>query len=344
LINKAFSFLSGKKNIRLRMFWSFILSIFIAILATKYIEDTVYSFISFLAVFFAAFLFLTRRIVQDMFRLGEGLAVIAQGNLGHRVPLHREDELGQVARNINAMAEQLAGLIEKERRVEKSKMELITGVSHDLRTPLTSIIGYLELLKSKSYLDEEERDRFIANTYSKTLHLKELVDDLFAYTRLTASETKLKLVPIDVRELLKQMAAEFQPIAGEHGVDVHQSFPDEPIPLQADPDQLVRAVDNLLMNALKFSVKPGVVGISLTVWDGHATIDIENQGVPITKEQEALLFERFYKVDDSRTGQPVPSGSGLGLSIAKSIVELHGGRLSLLHNAGHFDFRIELPL
>lgn len=286
---------------------------------------------------------MTRRIVQYLLRLVEGLDFIARGNLHYRVPLSRKDELGRVAENINAMAEKLERLIEKERQIEKSKMDLITGVSHDLRTPLTSIIGYLELLKNKVYHNEQDQERFVDNTYNKALQLKSLIDDLFEYTRLTTSDAKLETGQFDIRELLTQILAEFQPFAKELGVTVETFLAFKAMPIPMDPGKIRRAIDNLLMNALKFSVKPGVVRVSLDARSSFVAIKIENEGAPISKDQEKLLFERFYKVDHSRAAQAIQSGSGLGLSIAKNIVERHGGTLSLIHSSGQYTFIIELP-
>ena len=110
----------------------------------------------FMVIFIFAFFILTRRIVKDLIALEQGLQIISEGNLNYRVPIVRQDELGRVALNINRMTERLEQQIVKEREIEKSKMELITGISHDLRTPLTSIIGYIELLRTDSYQDKDE--------------------------------------------------------------------------------------------------------------------------------------------------------------------------------------------
>ncbi|RAV19582.1 sensor histidine kinase [Paenibacillus contaminans] len=351
--------ISGKNSIRMRMFWSFILSLIIAMNASSIVNNSILSSLSdtsqsfylsiilslvtFVVPFILIFSLLTRRIVQYLLKLADGLAYIANGNMHYRVPLSRKDELGKVAENINAMAEKLEHQIEKERQIEKSKMDLITGVSHDLRTPLTSVIGYLELLQNKGYQNEQEHERFIDNTYKKAIQLKNLIDDLFEYTRLTTSETKLEASPVDVRELLAQILEEFQPLAQEYGIAVEKNLPFEALPVPMDPKKLRRAIDNLLMNALKFTVKPGIVRVSLDARPSFVAITIENEGIPIAKEQEELLFERFYKADHSRAAQTIQTGSGLGLSIAKNIVERHGGTLSLVHSSGHYSFIMKLP-
>ncbi|BBI31398.1 sensor histidine kinase [Cohnella abietis] len=352
--NKLLAFLTGKRNIRVQMIWASFLSFWLAFIvaATVPIKDIPffpYQLMIFIAGFFFTFFFLTRKTIRYLLTLGDGLTVISQGNLHYRIPMLREDELGKIAENINAMAEKLESQIEKERQAEKSKMELITGVSHDLRTPLTSIIGYMDLLKDKAYQDEAEYERFVGNAYNKAIQLKMLIDELFEYTRLTSNEVKLKLERIDLRELLSQMIVEFEPLAKENEVSLETGLIPQSLFLVIDPEQIRRAIDNLLMNALKFTVKPGFISIGLTILrDGSRTakarITIENKGIPITKVQEERLFERFYKADDSRSNPTSSSGSGLGLSITRSIIELHGGEIYFNHSAGQFYFGMELPL
>lgn len=344
--------LTGAGNLRMRMLWSFFISILVGLLvslATPRFSEVYYVnllvvLLSFILPFLFTFFFLTRNIIRYVSEMASGLDIVAQGQLHYRVKVKRKDELGDIALNINAMAEKLEKQIGRERQIEKAKLELITGVSHDLRTPLTSIIGYLDLLKDKAYQDSEEHDRFVNNTYNKALQLKQLIDDLFAYTRLASNETKPEMERIDLRELLVQLLVELEPIAKENQLQLEMNIDESPLLREADPEMIRRAIDNLLMNALKFSVKPGMINITLTRYDNHMELSIENEGMPITKEQEARLFDRFYKADDSRTVQKIQSGSGLGLSIARSIIELHNGVLKLKHRNGHFLFSMILPL
>ncbi|TCZ78477.1 HAMP domain-containing histidine kinase [Paenibacillus albiflavus] len=342
------------------MFWSFLFSLIIAINLSSYINESflislpdphlifylspLLSIFSFVILFIISFSLMTNRIIQYLYHLAEGLDFIARGNLHYRIPISRTDELGKVAANINAMAEKMEIQIQKERQIEKSKMDLITGVSHDLRTPLTSIIGYLELLINRVCQNEQEQERFIDIIYKKSLQLKNLIDDLFEYTRLTNSEAKFETDQVDIQELLTQILAEYQPFAKELGVTVETCLTIKTLPISMDPEKIRRAVDNLLMNALKFSVKPGVVRVSMDERFPSVIIKIENEGTPISMEQEGLLFERFYKADLSRAAQSIQNGSGLGLSIAKNIIERHGGTLNLVHSAGYYTFIIELPI
>ncbi|AIQ67591.1 sensor histidine kinase [Paenibacillus graminis] len=297
----------------------------------------------FMVVFIITFLALTRRIVKDLITLERGLQIITEGDLNYRVSVHRQDELGRVAFNINRMTERLQQQIIKEREIEKSKMEMITGISHDLRTPLTSIIGYIELLRTESFQDKEEYSRFVQNTYNKAIHLKKLLDDLFEHTQLSTVDSRLNIRNIDLFQLLDQLLFEFEPIAQESGITIVKDLGNAPVVIPIDSDKIARAIDNLLMNALKYSLKPGMIGIRMRTDGDQLTIEIENKGIPLTPDQEKRLFDRFYKVDHSRSSEGIQAGTGLGLSIARNIAELHRGTLTLNHSQDIFIFRLNLP-
>lgn len=299
----------------------------------------------FLLSFALFFFLLTRREIRFLQKVVNILSVMAAGNLGERIPASRKDELGQVAIHINSMAEELEKQRHKERQNERNRMELITGVSHDLRTPLTSMIGYIHLLKDRGYRSDEEYNRYVEHTYTQALRLQKRIDDLFEYTRLTSPEAAVQLQRIFIGELLQQLLFEFQPLAKEYGLTIRYIPPGEEIEMEVDPEKIVRALDNLLMNALKFSRRPGEIDVNCAVEEDWLRIDVENEGVPLTSEEEERLFERFYRVDSSRTsGEPgLGTGSGLGLAISKSIAQMHGGKLTLNHTQGQYQFRLELP-
>ncbi|UVI32887.1 sensor histidine kinase [Paenibacillus spongiae] len=349
--NRIWNFLIGRRSIRIQMLWAYVLSLIFTLISSyllnlvldAYLTDFLYSLAS-TALFFFLFIFFfyiwTRRIMSYFRTITAGLKSIAGGNLSYRIPLARQDELGNVAQNVNHMAGQLNQQLEKERLLEKSKMELITYVSHDLRTPLTSIMGYLDLLKSPALLTEKEQERFIGNAYNKTQQLKKLIDDLFEYTRLTNGDALLVFQEIDFTSLLEQIISEFEPVAKEQHIAILSDIKPVPVMLRLDSEKMVRAIDNLLTNAMKFSARPGQIHVRLSMVKQRAILSVENFGNPITSEQEQQLFERFYKMEPSRNDANWPSGSGLGLPIAKNIVELHGGQIWLEHANGHYKFSI----
>ena len=354
--------MNGKRSIRVKMLWAYILSLILTSITMTIINisrrlfpDTFFKIPSlvlllvlfiilvlFLVLFIFFFFVLTSRTLRYFRVITDGLQLIAGGNLKYRIPLSRQDELGNVAHNINHMAEQLQQQMERERQIEQSKMELITYVSHDLRTPLTSIIGYLDLLKTPKYQNEIEQARFINNAYNKTQQLKKLIDDLFEYTRLTNGDVRLSFQEVDYHSLLKQIISEFEPVANEQQITIVQDISPVPLLIQMDIEKMVRTIDNLLTNALKFSIRPGEIKVQLTTQEEQVILSVENVGKPISLEQEHQLFERFYKMEPSRYEHNTPAGSGLGLSIAKHIVELHGGRIWLEHHEGHYTFYIEI--
>ena len=350
--NNLLTVLRGEKSIRVQLLWavfrSYILALVVLFCIPNYKDEFptahfILGVSSFGISFICFFVLFTRNLVKYLSTLTDGLMLIANGDLSYRLPLSRKDELGNIAHNINNMAQQLQKQMARERQIEKSKMELISGISHDLRTPLTSIIGYLDLLKTNTFEDEKERERYINNAFNKTQQLKKLLEDLFEYTRLTNGDNLMTLQEVDFNSLLEQLIIEFEPVAKEQEISVKRSLSSAPCAISIDIEKMVRATDNLLMNALKFSVKPGEIEVKLSDQEDHVTLVIENLGTPISKEQEEQLFERFYKIELSRNDKNMPSGSGLGLSITKNIVELHGGRIWLDHHKGRYKFCIEFP-
>ncbi|WP_336790288.1 HAMP domain-containing sensor histidine kinase [Paenibacillus sp. MMO-177] len=300
--------------------------------------------IMFLIFFLIAFYFFTRRIINYMSLLAEGLGIISEGNLNYRIPVSRKDELGNLAKNMNEMAEQLGNQKEKEKANEESKMNLITGVSHDLRTPLTSMIGYLDLLRTHSFQNESEYNRFLNNAYKKAEQLKKLIDDLFVYTRISSGNLKLMKKQVDLRALLEQILSEFVPIANEHHSIIRSQINVTESQVLIDPEQVVRIIDNLLMNALKYAIVPKAIDVTLDCDECWIYLTIANEGEYITQEEEAKLFERFYKTEHAIKNPTIQVGAGLGLAISRQLAELQSGRLELIHKAGHYAFTLRLPM
>ncbi|NWL86673.1 hypothetical protein DMN77_03555 [Paenibacillus sp. 79R4] len=173
MTNKFWVALSGKKSIRTQLIWAIFLSFLVTTLVISLFRNTVTSLILFIAIFIVCFIILTRPIVRSIWQVANGLMVIARGDLSYRLPVSRQDELRIVSQNVNHMAQQLQEQVERERQLEISGMDLITSVSHDLRTPLTSIIGYLDLLKKQAFQDEQEEARYINNAFNKTRQIKQ---------------------------------------------------------------------------------------------------------------------------------------------------------------------------
>lgn len=240
--------------------------------------------------------------------------------------------------NINFMAEELNNKMKVEREEERIKNELITNVSHDLRTPLTSIKGYLALIKDKRYEDETQMKQYINIAYNKSEKLEELINDLFEYTKLTNNAVNLNRQSISLNGLLEQLMEELVPICEETGVTITRSFPKQKFLVYLDPNKTARVFENLFINAIRYSIKPGDVEVLLKEEKGDAVISIKNKCEPVSKEEVDKLFDRFYRVDKSRSSNT--GGSGLGLAIAKSIVEIQGGKIKAEYSSGYMIFDV----
>jgi signal transduction histidine kinase len=300
------------------------------------------SVVAAIAVFIGLFYYMTRRKMQSIEELASGMREMARGRLDHRVPERSADELGSLAGHINMMAAELQRTLEEERRAERTKNELITNVSHDLRTPLTLIMGYLRLLKDKNYDNEAQAEQYLNITYAKSEKLKNLIEDLFEYTKLSNHGSPLQLESVCLNEMLDQLAEELVTAAENERLYLSRGLPPERLHVRMDPDKMIRVFENLLTNAIKYSLKPGEVKIKLQRTAVHALVCVSNRCPPLEPEQLERLFDRFYRVDTSRSSET--GGSGLGLAIAKSIVEAHDGRIWADTEGGEIRFWVELPL
>lgn len=252
-------------------------------------------------------------------------------------------DVGQLSRNINYIVESLQGSLEEQKILEKTKTDLITNVSHDLRTPLTSIIGYLSIVDDDKYKDEVELRYYVNIAYEKAKGLNILIDDLFELTRMRSSSITINKREIDICELVGQVAADFYPQLNENNMEIKLNLPNDKIILEADPSKIVRVVENLISNAIRYGKEGKYINVSLNLINAkkeYVKIDIENIG-EIAQVDIPFVFDRFYRVDKSRTAEN--RGSGLGLAITKSIVELHKGDINVYSDNGITRFEVKIP-
>lgn len=291
--------------------------------------------------FIAMFLILTKKTVSYIEIITNGLIEISKGNLDYKVPVHGSNELSLLAENINHMEFELKTMIEKEREAEITKNELITNVSHDLRTPLTSIIGYLNLVKDGRYENEWELKNYCTIAFNRATKLKSLIDDLFEYTKLSNKGMKLYKNKLSLNGMLNQLVNEMIVVSNENKVELDIQIPDFPVMAFADGDKLARVFENLLSNAIKYSSKPSIISIKLRDHDTSALISIKNKSDSIRPDKLNKIFDRFYRIEKSRNSSK--GGSGLGLSICKNIIELHEGKIWAYYEKQYITFYIELP-
>ncbi|WEK53056.1 MAG: ATP-binding protein [Candidatus Cohnella colombiensis] len=279
---------------------------------------------------------------DDLRHILDGLQHVAIGRLDQPIDaVERSGELAEVAMSINRMAEQLQRTITDERNAEKSKNDLITGVSHDLRTPLTSILGFLEVIHEDRYRDEVELRHYLTIVYDKALTLKKLIDDLFEYTRVN-NGMPLQLTPIDIVGFIHQLAEEFVPQLEGANMICRVHAIDESLIVSVDGDLLVRSFENLISNAIRYGREGRYVDINVHSKSGIAHITVTNYGAPIPERDIPFLFDRFYRSDTSRSKDT--GGTGLGLAITKSIIERHDGTITVSSHHEQTQFMVSLPI
>lgn len=298
------------------------------------VPSVIATFIFFLLIFY----FITNKKMKYIEKVSSGLLEISKGNLKYRIERQGEDELSSLADNINFMAEQLNNKIEREREVERMKSELITNVSHDLRTPLTSIKGYLGLIREKKYTEDYQLEQYLNIAYNKSEKLEGLINDLFEYTKLTNNAVDINKQEIVLNGLLDQLIEELVPICEESNVKMIKEFSRDKVITQLDPDKTVRVFENLFMNAIRYSTKPGDIRVILKKNEEFAVVAIKNRCDDINEEDIDKLFDRFYRAEKSRSSNT--GGSGLGLAIAKNIVELQGGKIEVEYENSYITFNI----
>ncbi|CAH0118539.1 MULTISPECIES: cell wall metabolism sensor histidine kinase WalK [unclassified Paenibacillus] len=294
-------------------------------------------------VFFVFYVIvLSRGSVLYLLQITKAVQQLAKGKFEMEIPVKTRDELGDLADNINLMSRQLHQSITEERIAVQTKNELITNVSHDLRTPLTSVIGYLRLVEDDRYKDEVELRYYINVAYEKSRRLERLVNDLFEYTRMSYGGAKLAFTEINIVELLGQLTTEVSLQCRDENLDIRAKFGADKIVIMADGDKLMRVFENLVSNAIKYGKAGKKIEIEVGKEAGSAVIRIVNYGPPIPAVDLPHIFDRFYRVDKSRSDET--GGTGLGLAIAKSIVELHHGSISVASDADRTVFEVRLPV
>lgn len=290
-------------------------------------------------LFVAYFLFLTRGLTRDLSNLAAGISSMTMER-PRRLPVKRQDEIGEIARSVNEMTEELTRLMDAEREALQTNKEMIACLAHDLRTPLTSLNGYLNLMMDTDKYDAAQRQHFTEVALRKADRLEGLIQDLFDYTKLMSGEITLHRKQVDFVKLIEQMVEEFYPLMEDN--ELHCCFDSawKSLELAVDPDLMARAVQNLLSNAVKYGKDGKQIRICLQERDG-IVLSVTNYGLIIPEESLDMIFERFYRVEGARS--PQTGGTGLGLNIAREIIVLHGGSITAQSSLQGTIFEIFLP-
>ena len=227
------------------------------------------------------------------------------------------------------------------REAEQRKNDLVTYLAHDLKTPITSVIGYLTLLHDEQQISEEIRQRYLSIALDKSERLDDLINEFFEITRFNLSHISLEKKQINLSLMLDQLLYEFQPMLKEKRLECQLNVADG-IMMRCDPDKLQRVFDNLLRNAVNYSFENSSIRITAKTGINNVLLTFENDGDTISKEKLSRIFEQFYRLDTSRSSGS--GGAGLGLAIAKEIVELHGGTIRAFSENDIIRFDVSLPL
>jgi len=284
---------------------------------------------------------ITEPVVRSLRSLGTVVAEISAGDFKTRAPVDSDDEVGALAASINTMAAKLEASADKERELTQSRRELVSAVSHDLRTPLASIRVMVESLVDGVVDDQETADRYLRNTLSEVEYLGQLVDDLFEIAQLDAGMLQLHIEDASVHDLISDTLESMSAQAAAEDVSLQGDVRGEIPPVIMDIRRVQRVLYNLVQNSIRHTPPDGTIFISATDTGDEVTLEVSDTGEGVAAQDRDRLFDRTYRVDPSRSRSS--GGAGLGLSIAKGIVEAHGGRIwveSVLGEGSKFSFTI----
>lgn len=250
-------------------------------------------------------------------------------------------EMSEVEKKLNHFKIEAIKNEKLARENEEKKDELIVYLAHDIKTPLTSMIGYLSLLSEIKDMPEEQRNKYIDITLDKSYRLEDLINELFDVARFNSEKIILEKEELNLNLMLEQIIDDFYPVLKELNKKI-KFTPKEEIKLYGDPDKLSRVFNNLIKNAINYSSDDSNIDISAIKDEKNAIIKITNKGKQISKEKLDRIFEKFYRLDSSRTSKT--GGSGLGLAIAKEIIELHHGKITASSTLKETNFTVILPI
>ena len=254
--------------------------------------------------------------------------------------MHLSPEMMPFEKKLNTVKQTLSRRKAEAQLAEQRKDDLVMYLAHDIRTPLTSVIGYLNLLEEEPDMSVKQRAEYVQITLDKAYRLEKMIDEFFEITRYNLQQIELSKDSIDLYYMLVQLSDELSPVLAARGNSVVLKA-DENLTVYADADKLVRVFGNIMKNAASYSYSNTEIVITAEKTEEHLTIFFQNKGETIPDEKLALLFDKFYRLDVSRISDT--GGTGLGLAIAKEIVSLHGGRICAASENEVNTFSVVLP-
>lgn len=251
------------------------------------------------------------------------------------------DELEEIQKRMNHLKRESEKNEKLAKENEEKKDELIVYLAHDIKTPLTSMIGYLSILDEIDDMPKKKQKNYISIALDKSYRLEDLINELFDVARFNSEKIVLEKEELNLNLMLEQIIDDFYPTLRELNKSIKLNY-NEPISINGDSDKLSRVFNNLIKNAISYSKEESEIVINLKKDNNNAIVEVINKGKQISKEKLSKIFEKFYRLDSARTSRT--GGSGLGLAIAKDIVELHNGTIIAESNEEETTFRVTLPL
>ncbi|OFC72877.1 HAMP domain-containing sensor histidine kinase [Bacillus thuringiensis] len=299
-----------------------------------------FSFIPFILLSILFFFFLTKPYLKYFDEISNGIHHLAKGDFTNTVYISSNDEFSDIARAINIASKNLKEAVARGDFAESSKDQLVVNLAHDLRTPLTSVLGYLDLILNEKNLTAEQIKYYSTIAFAKSQRLESLIDELFEITRMNYGVQQLDKKNINISELLVQLGEELYPLLEKNELEARLRV--EPnLSINGDGNLLARVFENLVTNAVRYGSNGKFVDMNGYSEDGDVVVQIINYGESIPEEELPYLFDMFYTGDKARTVQK--NSTGLGLYIAKNIVEQHDGRISAESNVIRTIFEVRLP-
>ena len=295
-----------------------------------------------LILFSVTFMILQEPYIRYISHISDAVQSISEGKLNTSIDIIGDDEFSSMASNLNKMVEDIRELMDKEREAERTKNELITNVAHDLRTPLTSIIGYLELLAGNTKIEPKLQHKYIEIAYGKARRLEKLIEDLFGFTKLNYGRISMHVTQLDIVKLLSQLLEEAYPSFVDKNLSYYFQSNVPAKMITADGNLLARLFDNLIGNAIKYGADGKRVVVKLQGGEDVVTVSVTNFGYVIPPEELPLIFNKFYRVEQSRSAHT--GGTGLGLAIVKEIVDMHGGAIDVASDLNGTVFTVKLQV
>ncbi|SMP02929.1 hypothetical protein SAMN06265361_101389 [Laceyella tengchongensis] len=268
----------------------------------------------------------SRSVIRPLNHLERVANRIKEGELDFRIAPMARDEIGRVASAFEEMRSKLKDSVEQQVQTEQSRKEMVSSISHDLKTPITSIIGYVEGIRDGVANTPDKVEQYLATIASKARYMDRMIDELALFSKLDLKQAPFSFQSIHLQAYLRDVLEERAVDLAKAGFVVRHDWPSEPIYVWADPEKLARVLGNVLDNSVKYGDKEEKwLAVNITCGDDMATIEMKDNGAGIELPSLSRVFERFYRAEPSRSSQT--GGSGLGLAIAKQIVEGHGGRI-----------------